>query len=201
MRWRLKSPASLLFPQPFVQVKENIKVPRHWPLRVIHRCPVNSTHKRPMTRNMFPFDDVTIYCLVATQVSHSCKFSSLCRLVCFSFLELVSTVYKNNIFVAFQMIRSSDIDVHDICWAKHSTSGTSTTSIGTHPRESSFSPCGSRASHTLLVGAGNFRLHVWETLVWGRAAPSSLSCSTLVRIMACHLFGTKPLSELMLYCC
>ena len=32
-RWRLKSPASRLFIQPFIQVqiKENIKAPRHWP--------------------------------------------------------------------------------------------------------------------------------------------------------------------------
>ena len=34
MRWRLKSPASRLFTQPFIQaqIKENIKAPRHWPL-------------------------------------------------------------------------------------------------------------------------------------------------------------------------
>ena len=33
-RWRLKSPASPLFTQPFIgaQIKENIKAPRHWPL-------------------------------------------------------------------------------------------------------------------------------------------------------------------------
>ena len=33
-RWRLKSPASQLFTQPFIQtqIKENIKAPRHWPL-------------------------------------------------------------------------------------------------------------------------------------------------------------------------
>ena len=33
-RWRLKSPASRLFTQPFIQaqVKENIKAPHHWPL-------------------------------------------------------------------------------------------------------------------------------------------------------------------------
>ena len=33
-RWRLKSPASRLFTQPFIQtqIKENIKAPRHWPL-------------------------------------------------------------------------------------------------------------------------------------------------------------------------
>ena len=35
-RWRLKSPASRLFTQPFIQtqIKENIKAPRHWPLCV-----------------------------------------------------------------------------------------------------------------------------------------------------------------------
>ena len=52
-RWRLKSPASRLFTQPFVQaqIKENIKAPRHWPLcGGIHRWPVNSPHKRPITR-------------------------------------------------------------------------------------------------------------------------------------------------------
>ena len=33
-RWRLKSPASSLFTQPFIQeqIKENIQAPRHWPL-------------------------------------------------------------------------------------------------------------------------------------------------------------------------
>ena len=33
-QWRLKSPASRLFTQPFIQtqIKENIKAPRHWPL-------------------------------------------------------------------------------------------------------------------------------------------------------------------------
>ena len=32
-RWRLKSPASPLFTQPFIKahIKENIKAPRHWP--------------------------------------------------------------------------------------------------------------------------------------------------------------------------
>ena len=34
VRWRLKSPASSLFTQPFIraQIKENIKAPRQWPL-------------------------------------------------------------------------------------------------------------------------------------------------------------------------
>ena len=40
--------------------KKNIKAPCHWPLwgRGIHRWPVNSPHKGPVTRKMFPFDDV-----------------------------------------------------------------------------------------------------------------------------------------------
>ena len=60
-RWRLKSPASPLLTQPFnqVQIKENIKAPRHCPLaRGIHRWPVNSPHKWPVTQKMFPWDDV-----------------------------------------------------------------------------------------------------------------------------------------------
>ena len=35
------------------QVKENIKAPRHWPL-----CGEFTGHKGPVTRKMFPFDDV-----------------------------------------------------------------------------------------------------------------------------------------------
>ena len=59
-RWRLKSPASRLFTQPFIQtqIKENIKAPRHWPLCGEFTGPVNSPHIGPATRKMFPFDDV-----------------------------------------------------------------------------------------------------------------------------------------------
>ena len=68
-RWRLKSLASRLFAQPFVQawIKENVKATRHWPLwgestmRGIHRWPVDSHHKGAVTRKMFPFDYVTMY--------------------------------------------------------------------------------------------------------------------------------------------
>ena len=57
VRWRLKSPESRLFTQPFVQkqIKENIKAPRHWLCEgnspVTHRWPVDSPHKEPVTRN------------------------------------------------------------------------------------------------------------------------------------------------------
>ena len=48
------------FTQPFIQtqIKENIKAPCHRAfVRGIHRCP----HKWPVTRKMFPFDDVIMY--------------------------------------------------------------------------------------------------------------------------------------------
>ena len=57
-RWRLKSPASRLFTQSFIQtqIKENTKAPRHWPLwgEFTGEFP----HKWPVTRKMFPFHDV-----------------------------------------------------------------------------------------------------------------------------------------------
>ena len=61
-RWRLKSPVSRLFAQPFVQaeIKENIKAPRHWSLwgnsRVIGEFPAQSASNA----EMLPFDDVII---------------------------------------------------------------------------------------------------------------------------------------------
>ena len=67
-RWHLKSPASHLFTQPYVPV--HIKEKNHSPaslafVRGIHRWPVNSPHKVPVTRKIFPFDDVIIYLAAA----------------------------------------------------------------------------------------------------------------------------------------
>ena len=55
--WRLKPPASWLFAQLFdqVQIKENIKALRHWPL---WGESTGDPHKRPATQKMFPFDDL-----------------------------------------------------------------------------------------------------------------------------------------------
>ena len=54
-RWRLKSPASRLFTQAFIQtqIKGNIKAPRHWPL-----C---GEFKGPVTLKMVPFDDAIMF--------------------------------------------------------------------------------------------------------------------------------------------
>ena len=56
-RWRLKSPASRLFPQPFIQgadQREHQTASLAF-VRGIHRWPVNSPHKRPVVRKMFLF--------------------------------------------------------------------------------------------------------------------------------------------------
>ena len=51
---------------------KNIKPPRYWPfVRGIHRWPVDSPHKGPVTWKLFPLDDVimTIRCMGYTNVS------------------------------------------------------------------------------------------------------------------------------------
>ena len=60
-RWRLNSPASQLYTQLFIQGADQRKHQSSASLafvRGIHRWPVNSSHKGPVTRKMFPFDDV-----------------------------------------------------------------------------------------------------------------------------------------------
>ena len=60
-RWHLKSPASRLFTQPFIQAQIKKKYQSSASQAFVwgvHRWPVNSPHKWPVTRKMFPFDDV-----------------------------------------------------------------------------------------------------------------------------------------------
>ena len=52
------------------QIKENIKAPRHWPLCGEFTGTVNSPHKGPVTRKMFPFDDVIMRFNVVYVVTH-----------------------------------------------------------------------------------------------------------------------------------
>ena len=76
MRWRLKSPASRLFAQPFVQSQKTKKHQSFASMafvRVIHRSPVNSPHKGPVTRKMFPFDDVIVAPIVSSLTVVSMK--------------------------------------------------------------------------------------------------------------------------------
>ena len=60
-RWSLKSPASRLFTQPFIQGVDQRKYQSSASLAFvggIHRWSVNSTHKGSVTWKIFPFDDV-----------------------------------------------------------------------------------------------------------------------------------------------
>ena len=47
----------------------NIKAVHHWPLRGIHQTQVNSPHKGPVKRKMFPFDDVIMGSLLQLMVT------------------------------------------------------------------------------------------------------------------------------------
>ena len=76
MPWRLKSPDSRLFTQPTVypgtdQRKHQSSASLAF-VRGIHRWPLNSPHKRPVTRKMFPFDDVImVYSIHCTPTVNS----------------------------------------------------------------------------------------------------------------------------------
>ena len=70
-RWCLKSPASRLFTQPFIQGAGQRKHQSSVSLtfvRGIHWSPMNSLHKGPVTRKLFPFDDVT---MISCKQNHS----------------------------------------------------------------------------------------------------------------------------------
>ena len=58
----ISSHRRLLFAQPYVrsQIKENIKVPHHWPMWWESTDERHSPHKGPITRKMFSFDDVIL---------------------------------------------------------------------------------------------------------------------------------------------
>ena len=66
-RRRLKSPASRLFTQAFIQGADQRKHQSSASLAFV-RWPVNSPHKGPVTRKMFPFDDVIMRCFVVVMV-------------------------------------------------------------------------------------------------------------------------------------
>ena len=68
-------------------------------VRGIHRGPVNSPHKWPVTRRMFPFDDVImvlLYFVVAIwgfpQYSMGCNYLSLPKMSASATIDLVSAV-------------------------------------------------------------------------------------------------------------
>ena len=79
--WRLKSPASRLFTQAVIQGADQRKHQSSASLAFvlgIHRWPVNSPHKGPVTRKMFPFDDVINFrCVRARIIMQGWRFRFL----------------------------------------------------------------------------------------------------------------------------
>ena len=61
-------------------------------VRGIHRGPVNSPHKGPVTRKMFPFDDVIMVPLLSDKGSHGCDYLSLIHKSTHGFCVLLSGV-------------------------------------------------------------------------------------------------------------
>ena len=82
-QWRLKSPASRLFTEPFIQGADQRKHQSSASLafvRGIYRLSVNFPHKRPVTRKIFLFDDVIMgreTVLSLTRGSYNGKTTSL----------------------------------------------------------------------------------------------------------------------------
>ena len=64
----------------------------------IHRGPVNSPHKWPVTRKMFPFDDIFMICLESKH--SSLQFHILWRSYGQQILSNISNGYCNNSYTA-----------------------------------------------------------------------------------------------------
>ena len=106
MRWRFKSPTSPLFTQPSnrTQIKENIKAPRHCAL--CGEFTVDSTHKWPVTRKIFPFDDAIKF--FVRRPYKPLKRLSNCPWIGTSWRSPFSAVTKQNMYI-FQGINCSVI--------------------------------------------------------------------------------------------
>ena len=79
-----------------MQIKENIKAPRYWPLCgefTGDRGPVKSPHKLPVTRNMFPFDDV-IMCAVKRDMFLNVTLWLLCTLISLKISPVFANIYQ-----------------------------------------------------------------------------------------------------------
>ena len=138
--WKHQSSASLAF------------------VRGIHRWPVNSPHKGPITRKMFPFDDVIMELL-------GIQFVTLVP-------ALSQDLHKSGLFSDRRIP-----DVNPSLYLKHSI----------------------KSKQFLFWSLLICWSHVWWRL--NTKYTHLPLVSALVQIMACRLFGAKPLSKPMLdYC-
>ena len=79
-RWRLKSPASRLFAQPFfrAQTKENMKAPRHWPLWGEFTGERRIPRTKGSNAELFPFDDVIMFYGDTSEVRLPARLTNYC---------------------------------------------------------------------------------------------------------------------------
>ena len=94
VRWRLETFSFRLFDQPFVQaqIKENINVPRHWSLwgESTYQWSVVSPHEGPVTRKMFPLDDVIMVSLGAKSCAGALMTKyAICAIMDFDVISIV----------------------------------------------------------------------------------------------------------------
>ena len=134
-RWRLKLPTSQLFTQPFVQmqIKENIKAPRHWPLwGEIHWSPVNSPHKgqwrgkclhwmtSSLTRHGYSGDySKSLQCHVSVMASQIISNSIVCYTACKANNKENIKARKSPVTGGFPSQRASKAESISTSWRKH----------------------------------------------------------------------------------
>ena len=74
-------------------------------VRGIHREPVNSPHKGPVTRKMFPFDDVIMRKIIQIcSMKISILFSPECVKPKTVFTVCITICFKNHIYILFQFV-------------------------------------------------------------------------------------------------
>ena len=92
VRWRFKAPALRLFTQPFIQAQVKEK-------NQSSVSPMNSPHKGPVTRKVFPFDDV-----IMTKGFHFDRVSRQ-LIKCLFLLSVVSAItqiHRHNVQEEFE---------------------------------------------------------------------------------------------------
>ena len=89
-RGRLKSPASLLFTQPFFSGADQRSMKAR-----IHRWPVNSPHKGPVTRKMFPSDDGITLFVESPAASSNARYGTIPSSIFRAYREAFAACLQN----------------------------------------------------------------------------------------------------------
>ena len=156
----------------------------------IHRWPVNSPHIGPVTRKMFPFGDViksNVGSLSGNELFHR-LFKTVNCFNCEKYLHPFWVIPTPLLFSLWQLSRDNQnarvgVSCRDLIGAKYGTIFSSRQTGKSHPAWFSW----------ICLLLNRFLLSAAYMRQWNGSA--------LVQIMACRLFGTKPLSEPVLTCC